>query len=281
MTELRNGQITDLLSNSMRHNPETIAMGYAVLLEKRRIMEMADRTRLMSAIEPLDERTLDYLAVELRTPSYDDRFPLETKRRLIAGTLPFYATLGTPAAVDWIIQAIFGNGRIEEWYEYGGEPHHFRAFVGNDGDAITPESLDGFRRTVSSVKRLSSWLDDIITKTTMEATSIYLAPQFTDTRSRTTLPEIEPEFPGTEIFLAPISRSQRTHTTLPVLEDPEQGTMDVTASVTGAGYSHTRTTLPELPDGAFKMQLTAEVRATGHFINRTRTRLPELKEETP
>ena len=114
MTELRDGQITDLLSNSMKHNPETIAMGYAILQEKRRIMEMADRTRLMSAIEPLDERTLDYLAVELRTPSYDDSFPIETKRELIAGTLPFYATLGTPAAVDWIIRAIFGSGHIEE-----------------------------------------------------------------------------------------------------------------------------------------------------------------------
>ena len=155
MTELRDGQITDLLSNSMKHNPETIAMGYAILQEKRRIMEMADKTRLMSAIEPLDERTLDYLAVELRTPSYDDSFPIETKRELIAGTLPFYATLGTPAAVDWIIRAIFGSGHIEEWFEYDGDPHHFRAFVGNDGDTITPESLDEFRRAVASVKRLS------------------------------------------------------------------------------------------------------------------------------
>lgn len=281
MTELRDGQITDLLGNSMKYNPETISMGYAILQEKRRIMDRADRTRLMSVIGELDERILDYLAVELRTPSYDDRFPLEVKRRLIAGTLPFYATLGTPAAVDWIIQAIFGNGHIEEWFEYGGNPHHFRAFVGSDGDTITPESLDGFRRTVSSVKRLSSWLDDIITKTTMEATAIYLAPQFTDTRSRTTLPEIEPEFPGAEIFIAPISRSLRTHTTLPVLEDPEQGTVDAVVAVSGAGYSRTRTTLPELKDTAIKMQMTAEARTTGHFVNRTRTTLPELKEETP
>lgn len=157
MTELRDGQITDLLGNSMKYNPETISMGYAILQEKRRIMDRADRTRLMSVIGELDERILDYLAVELRTPSYDDRFPLEVKRRLIAGTLPFYATLGTPAAVDWIIQAIFGNGHIEEWFEYGGDPHHLRVFVVESGK-VSVENLVEFQRRLNSVKRLSSWL---------------------------------------------------------------------------------------------------------------------------
>ena len=59
MTDLRNGQITDLLNNGMRYNPETIAIGYAIHQEKQRIMALADRTRLMSAIDSLDEKILD------------------------------------------------------------------------------------------------------------------------------------------------------------------------------------------------------------------------------
>ena len=89
MTDLRNGQITDLLSNSMRYNPETISIGYAIRQEKQRIMALADRTRLMLAIDSLDERILDYLAVELRSPFFRDNDSIEYKRALIKGTLAF------------------------------------------------------------------------------------------------------------------------------------------------------------------------------------------------
>ena len=32
MTNLHDGQITDLLNNGMRYNPETISIGYAMFL---------------------------------------------------------------------------------------------------------------------------------------------------------------------------------------------------------------------------------------------------------
>ena len=70
MTNLQNGHISDLLNNSMKYNPEIIALGYAILQEKQRILALATRTRLMALIEAADEKTLDYLAVELRTKAY-------------------------------------------------------------------------------------------------------------------------------------------------------------------------------------------------------------------
>ena len=196
MTDLHNGQITDLLANSMRYNPETISIGYAILQEKQRLLALLARTRLMALIDSADEKTLDYLAVELRTPAYKDTFPVDVKRRLIAGTLPFYARLGTPAAVNWIIRSIFGEGHMEDWFSYDGDPHHFRAFVGSDGDTITPESLDEFRRAVASVKRLSSWLDSIISSTTMEAATVYMTPVLTKPTARPPCPTWSRTFPA-------------------------------------------------------------------------------------
>lgn len=280
MTNLHDGQITDLLNNSMKYNPETIAIGYAILQEKQRLLAMATRTRLMALIDTADERVLDYLAVELRTPAYKDTFTLDVKRRLIAGTLPFYSKLGTPSAVEWIIRAIFGEGRMEEWWEYGGEPHHFRAFVGNDGDTITPESLDEFRRAVASVKRLSSWLDSIITNTTMEAATVYMAADFHETYSKTTLPNLEPEFPGAAFYLVPFMGRGRSTTGLPPLPDPELPELQAVARVGGAASSRMRTVLPVLPDFDSQIELTARASTTGHFHSKTRTTLPQLKEET-
>ena len=161
MTELHNGQITDLLNNSLRYNPETISISYALLQEKRRILALAAQTRLMSAIDTLSESTLDYLAVELRTPAYQQDHPIEAKRKLVAGTIPFYAKLGTPAAVDIVIDAIFAGGHTEEWFEYGGEPHHFRVAVNVTGQTIDLNGTEEMRRMVNATKRLTSWLDEL------------------------------------------------------------------------------------------------------------------------
>ena len=281
MTDLHNGQITDLLNNSMRYNPETVSIGYAILQEKQRLLALLARTRLMALIDSADENTLDYLAVELRTPAYKDTFPVDVKRRLIAGTLPFYAKLGTPSAVNWIIRSIFGEGRMEDWYDYDGDPHHFRAFVGSDGDTITPESLDEFRRAVTSVKRLSSWLDSIITSTTMEAATVYMAPDFHETYSKTALPNLEPDFPGAAFYLAHYMGRGRATTRLPPLQDPRPTELQSTIRMTSHSSSFMRTALPVLEDFNSQIEMTAAVQATGHNNSRTRTTLPHLKEETP
>ena len=279
MTNLHDGQITDLLNNGMRYNPETISIGY--LQEKQRLLDLLARTRLLALIDSADEKVLDYLAVELRTPAYKDTFPLDVKRRLIAGTLPFYARLGTPAAVNWIIRSIFGEGHMEDWFSYDGDPHHFRAFVGSDGATITPEALDEFRRAVASVKRLSSWMDSIITSTTMEAATVYMTPDFHETCSKTTLPNLEPEFPGAAFYLVPFMGRGRANTRLPPLQDPEMPDLQSALRITGHTGSHMRTALPTLPDYDSHIEMTATAQATGYTSSRTWTRLPHLKEETP
>ena len=121
----------------------------------------------MAVIDELPEEILDVLAVELRTPAYDDSYNIEIKRELIRGTLVFYQRLGTPAAVNWVVQTIFGNGHIDEWFNYDGDPHHFRVYVRNDGTFRSLEGLADFLRIIAIVKRLSSWLDTIIVETDM------------------------------------------------------------------------------------------------------------------
>lgn len=167
MTKLYDGLIADLLENPGKYNPKARAISYAILQEKRRIMDEVQRTRTMAMIDELPETILDVLAVELRTPAYSEDFPIEIKRELIKGTLVYYSKLGTPSAVNWVIRSIFGNGYIDEWFNYGGEPHHFNVTVRNDGSFRTLAGLERFLRLVAAVKRLSSWLDKIIVITDM------------------------------------------------------------------------------------------------------------------
>lgn len=161
MIDLRDGKITDLINNQMAYNPETMSIGYAILQEKQRLMSLVDRTRLMAVVENLDEWVLDYLAVELRTPAYEDSFPIEVKRELIAGTLPFYAKLGTPKAINWATQTIFGGSQMQEWFEYGGEPYHFKMRVNITDDIFSFEKDRQVINAINVCKNLRSHLDSI------------------------------------------------------------------------------------------------------------------------
>lgn len=193
MTKLFDCLVADLLNNGGKYNPEVRAVSYAILQEKRRIMVQAEQTRTMAMIDMAPEIILDVLAVELRTPAYSEDFPIETKRTLIRGTLTFYKRLGTPEAVNWVIQAIFGNGSIEEWFDYDGDPHHFRVSVNNDGTFTSMDSLGDFLRLVSSVKRLSSWLDTITVETDLGTAAVRIGGLMA-TVTRLAVPELTDTF---------------------------------------------------------------------------------------
>lgn len=278
MIKIHDGQITDLLSNSLRYNPETISIGYAILQEKRRILYLVERTLLMAAVEILDEKTLDYLAVELRTPAYSDSYPIDTKRTLIKGTLPYYERLGTPAAVNWVIKAIFGNGAIQEWFDYEGDPHHFQVDIPITG-LISPELMENLRRTLSSVKRLTSWLDSITTYFEMEG-KVYITPFLGQPLGITTLPELEPVFPGNLVHLTPVLGNGPQSTTLPPLE-PVFITAAIFGRASAALQTVTETALPTLEenDTTIMPELIEHTTAAVHTV--TETALPTLEELPP
>lgn len=278
MINIHDGQITDLLSNTLRYNPETISIGYAILQEKRRILYLAERTLLMAAVEILDEKTLDYLAVELRTPAYSDSYPIETKRTLIKGTLPYYERLGTPAAVNWVINAIFGNGGIQEWFDYDGKPHHFQVDIPITG-MISQEIMEELRRTISSVKRLTSWLDSITTYFEMDG-KVYITPFLGKPMPITTLPEIEPVFPGNLVHLTPVLGNGPQSTTLPTLE-PLFATAAIFGRASAVLQTITETALPTLQesDTTYMPGLVEHTTAAVHTV--TETALPYIEELPP
>ena len=189
MIDFRGSRFTDLLPENLSKQLRTHAFAYAVGRQIEKLCAYTDGIGIYAAVASLPEKILDYLALELRTPSYNEQFSVEVKRALIEGTLTFYMQMGTPAACNRIIEAIFTTGYIEEWFDYGGKPHHFRAYVGRNGGPIDPGHLEEFRRVLGSVKRLSSWLDDIITIATFDPEPLAIGGAMGKGYMETTLPE--------------------------------------------------------------------------------------------
>ena len=146
MIKLSGSRFTDIMPENLAEQPEIQALAYAVGRQVEKPLAYADGARTYAAIYAVPEKVLDLLAVELRTPSYDENFSIKVKRTLIAESLLFYAQMGTPAAVNRIIETIFQAGHISEWWEYGGKPYHFKAYTTNP--AITSDDVEEFKRVL-------------------------------------------------------------------------------------------------------------------------------------
>lgn len=163
MTNLYDGQLTDLLKNESEYNVEIQALAYAIHIEKRRLMNLAQQTRTLSMIDQLPESILDVLAVELRTPYYAGGMTIEQKRNIIKNTLAWFDHAGTPAAVQELIAAIFGQGEVVEWFDFAEEPKTPGTF-----DIITDTRMDEdivarFLQIIGQVKNTRSHVRRVLT----------------------------------------------------------------------------------------------------------------------
>ena len=100
-----------------------------------------DRVRVISNIDGLNETVLDILARDFKVDWWDPEYSIEEKRRTLKGSWRVHKILGTKAAVETAIRAIYPLTTVEEWFEYGGEPYHFRLNID-----ITSDSGDRVRQ---------------------------------------------------------------------------------------------------------------------------------------
>ena len=160
MINLRSGRITDILPDNLASQLEVQAFGYALHRQIAKLCDMADKVKFLTAIQEAPDEILDYLAIELRTPCYKMEYSTEVKRSLILSTLPYYMKMGTTYMVNSIIQTIFGNGHIVEFFDAGLNPHHFMVHI--QGADATSRPTTEFREVLEAVKRKSQWLDAVV-----------------------------------------------------------------------------------------------------------------------
>lgn len=114
---------------SLSGDPKMTALAEAVagVLAKR--LEEIGRTSVYPHIDRLDEGLLDILARDFKVDWWDSDYTLEEKRRTLMTSWQVHKALGTKGAVVKAITSIYQQALVEEWFEYGGEPYHFRLTV--------------------------------------------------------------------------------------------------------------------------------------------------------
>lgn len=126
---------------ALTHDPAMMARAVADAEALTARLAEIDKVRVISNIDGLEEAVLDILAWDFKVDWWDPEYSVEEKRRTLKGSWRVHKTLGTKAAVETAIRAIYPLTTVEEWFEYGGEPYHFRLNID-----ITSDSGDRARQ---------------------------------------------------------------------------------------------------------------------------------------
>ena len=147
--KIQNSDFYKILPESYKQT-EVQCISYAMSKAIARLCQKAGDVKVMANIENLSENILDYLAVELRSPYYNQEMSREEKAKIVVSTLPWYTKAGTKSALEKLLQTIYGGGEVTEWFDYdtAGDPFHFKVKINSINNAFDSED---FTTTVMAI----------------------------------------------------------------------------------------------------------------------------------
>lgn len=150
---------------------------YAVEQLLQLLYAYSEKVFLYNHIENLPDKTLDYLAIEWDLPYYEDSLDRDTKIRLVKEGFNWRRTAGTVYGVETLVKKMFGEGKVIEWFEYGGDPGKFKVAT---NAPLVPDMEEFFKVLLRKEKNATSWLEyvDII----RDITSSYSIAGYTHQR---------------------------------------------------------------------------------------------------
>lgn len=122
--------------------------------------EEISQLRIYPMIDQLPERLLDILAYDFKVDWWDPNYTLEEKRRTLKDSWRVHKMLGTRAAVETALRAIYPKTDVQEWFEYeGGRPYHFKLYIDLSNETGSEARPWHVLEKVNFYKSLRSHLD--------------------------------------------------------------------------------------------------------------------------
>ena len=172
------------LPPALRTDPSVMALAEALGEVLAARPAEIDLLRIYPAIDRLDEPLLDILAHDFKVDWWDPEYTLEEKRRTLKDSWRVHRLLGTRAAVETAISAIYPHTQVLEWFEYGGEPYHFRLDINITNDTIDSAKQHRVLERLNFYKSLRSHNDGVTYFVEAEpaiARAVASAPGLTET----------------------------------------------------------------------------------------------------
>ncbi len=175
MVDITAIRLIDLVPPSIRDDPEVQAAAAALEGELQAVTAAIPSVLLISRIDELPEDVIDLLAWQWHVDFYEPTLPLAKKRALVRQSIPWHRRKGTSGAVQEMVSTVFSAGVVTEWFEYGGQPYHFRV---ETEAVITDTTLyDRLVKVIDAAKNVRSWLESVTIRRTWSGTIFFGSAQ--------------------------------------------------------------------------------------------------------
>ncbi len=145
------------LPYSITRDTDKEKLAQVVAEELVKNVNFTDYSAIFPRIDGLPEEVLDILAYDLKIDWYEADAPLWNKRQAVKDCILVHKFKGTKYAVETALRSMYNSAEVTEWFEYDGEPFHFRVNVyGSTGSGLKTLYLK-----IQYAKNLRSVMDSV------------------------------------------------------------------------------------------------------------------------
>jgi len=134
------------------------------LLGCERLEPLDDAAKELATLrDPMsvDPRFLPVIADDVLAAPVYDWMDGDDLRATIANSVHLHRIAGTRGALDLALSTFGVVADVQEWWEYDGDPCHFRLDLSSTKYEVTPDLISAAERVVDRYKNVRSHLDDL------------------------------------------------------------------------------------------------------------------------
>jgi len=141
-----------------------------------RFQELDTECLLVYLFDKVEESALIHLAEQFHITGNEGWSGCSTvaeKRDLIKNSLNLHRFRGTKYSLVRVLEILGLNGKVSEWFEYGGLPYHFRISVEMNDKAFDETTEQSLLDLITANKNVRSHLESLIINLISSAEQIY------------------------------------------------------------------------------------------------------------
>ena len=141
-----------------------------------RFQELDTERLLIYLFDKVEESALIHLAEQFHitgNEGWANCSNISEKRDLIKNSLNLHRFRGTRFSLVRVLDILGLNGQLEEWFEYGGRPYHFKITVDMNNKAFDETTESSLLDLITANKNVRSKLESLIINLISSATQIY------------------------------------------------------------------------------------------------------------
>lgn len=161
MNKLDDFSIVQLLPPSLQKDEFIVALAEAFQIQMKEIRTEVDSIMDFTNYDNMPEFLLDFLAFQKHVDFYDVGLSVEIKREILKNNTKLHKLKGTKQAVVDAATTVFGKTKIEEWFEYDGDPFFFKVHVDVSEQGASQGNLEKLEQLINGYKNTRSWIEKI------------------------------------------------------------------------------------------------------------------------